>query len=239
MKFRFLLTSLLALALISTAFAQEDGEESSRSRELVDAKDFGRKLGRAKKDHMIEVGFMGGMSNTLYAYSVAYTAIVFDGIAAVTFPITVMQTSHLPEGGDNQMVLSNGENMLIGVGAKVRMYVNQIDEGLFYGGGGRIFHITSEYNRMPKSEGAKNWHYKFTYQNFTPLGEIGWQYKFRPEFGCIASGELGYQFTTYDELTNLDAGGALDNPKGDPGRTPLFGRTMVHWTINASIFYAF
>ena len=227
--------------------AAED-RRAQKDKEFVNAKDFGRKLGRAKKDNMIEAGFSGGLANKLWAYDIAYTRVVFDGVAAVTFPITVWQTKDLPESTTDQN-MRDGKNLLIGVGAKVRYFHNQIDEGLFYGLGGKIFHIITEYERQ--KQGTNVWYSnKFSYQNFIPTSEVGYLYKFMPEFGVLASAELGVKFSTYDELNN-EVGGeqakgpeattADKNPKGDPGRTPVFGDGSQWWyyTINVNLLYAF
>lgn len=220
-------------------------EDRKAAKEYVSAKEFGRKLGRAKKDNMIEAGFSGGLANKLWAYDIAYTRVVFDGVAAVTFPITVWQTKDLPESTTDQN-MRDGKNLLIGVGAKVRYFHNQIDEGLFYGLGGKIFHIITEYERQ--KQGTNVWYSnKFSYQNFIPTSEVGYLYKFMPEFGVLASAELGVKFSTYDELNN-DLGGdnaigssTVKNPKGDPGRTPVFGDGSQWWyyTINVNLVYAF
>ena len=219
-------------------------EDRKAAKEYVDAKEFGRKLGRAKKDNMIEAGFSGGLANKLWAYDVAYTRVVFDGIAAVTFPVTVWKTDHLPESTTDQK-MRNGKNLLVGGGAKVRLFHNEIDEGLFYGLGGKIYLIWTEYERQ--MQGTDTWFgYKFFYQNFIPTSEIGYLYKFTPEFGVLASAELGIKFSTYDELNNEIGGenaaqGAGKNPKGDPGRTPVFGDGSQWWyyTVNVNLVYAF
>lgn len=220
-------------------------EDRKAAKEYVSAKEFGRKLGRAKKDNMIEAGFSGGLANKLWAYDVAYTRVVFDGIAAVTFPVTVWKTDHLPESTTKQK-MRNGKNLLVGGGAKVRLFHNEIDEGLFYGLGGKIYLIWTEYERQ--MQGSDVWFgYKFFYQNFIPTSEIGYLYKFTPEFGILASAELGIKFSTYDEL-NKDLGGdnaigssTVKNPKGDPGRTPVFGDGSQWWyyTVNVNLVYAF
>ncbi len=231
------LSMLLPMLLLLPATTVAARKPSSSNPDLIGAEEFGRKLGRAKKDNLIEAGFMGGMSNAFWGYSVGYTRIVFDGLGAITMPLTYMTTNQIPNSKTTQ-VMTNSKNTLIGAGMKFRTYAEEIDEGFFYGGGGRIFLITSEYDRQLGGT-TTSAHFKFVYQNFIPLAEVGWQQKFTPDFGGIVSLEGGWQFTTYTDLANQVGEDDGFPPMGDPGRTPVYGETMYYYTINAQLFYAF
>lgn len=221
---RKLLFFVLVIGL-SSLFAekmQENGEE--------------HRLGRAKLDDVFELNFMGGLANKLYAYSVAYTRIVNSGRAEVTIPMTLWKDALSPEDTSGTAKISNSSNTLFAIGLKYRVIPSRSGEGLFYGGGIRINYIITQYQRDIPGSGLKD--FQFVYPNFIPLAEIGFKENLATEWGYKVSAEGGWIFSDYDNLNNLK-GNETGTPKGDPGRTPVYGKTQAFWTVNVGIFYAF
>ena len=221
-------TIVIIASLSGAAFAQK---------KYIGASEFGQKLGRAKKDHHLEVNvYAGAFGFKHVGYSIAYGYVYNDGLGEVNIPFSYQPFGQPPTPANGTMVYFNPSNVVIGSGLKIRKFKNEIDEGLFYGGGLRIWHIITKYERLKNKIPTA---YEFSYQNWSPLTEIGYTQKFSTTIGANYSIELGGSFSTYDDLTeNINTDTAEDVP-GDPGHTPAFDYTGVYYALNMGIFYSF
>lgn len=207
----------------------------SQSR-FVKSEDFGQKLGRAKKDHHIEANlFAGPFAFKYIGYSIAYGYIFDEGLGEVNIPFSIQPFGFAPTNETGKDYI-DPSNLVIGTGLKIRKFKDQIDEGLFYGGGLRVWHIITKYDRDTGQDEPVE--FEFSYQNWSPLGEIGYTQKFSTEWGANYSLELGGSFSTYEELAENTSDDKTDNP-GDPGHTPAFDYTGLYYAVNVGAFYSF
>lgn len=198
----------------------------SQSR-FVKSEDFGQKLGRAKKDHHIEANLFAGFANKLIGYSIAYGYIVDDGLAEINIPITYMVASELPNDANGSAQWDESKppsNTLISIAVKYRRFKDQIDEGLFYGGGLRLWYIDETYSRVINGNSIE---YNETFQVWSPISEVGYTYKVSTDFGINSSLEVGGAFSTFPD------------PPNDPGRESVWSTTGLYYGINIGGFYAF
>lgn len=223
--------------LTSCAIVAGMATTSAAQGKFVKAEDFGQKLGRAKKDHHIEANILAGPFAFKYiGYSLAYGYIYNDGIGEINVPFSIQSFGNAPTPVSGTQAYSDVSNLVIGTGLKIRRFNNEIDEGMFVGGGLRIWHIMTSYSRSFKNEPTK---FEFSFQNWSPLAEVGYTQKFTTNFGANYSMELGGSFSTYEPLIeNTNEQTNVDNP-GDPGHTPAFDYTGVYYAINIGAFYAF
>lgn len=211
--------------LTSCAIVAGMATTSAAQGKFVKAEDFGQKLGRAKKDHHIEANIMGGYALRHVGYSIAYSFIVNDGLGEVNIPVTYQVDGSLPKDNNGSAVfIGKGENTLASLAVKYRKFKDEIDEGLFYGGGLRIWHITGKYQRDINGTTTD---FSDTFQAWNPLAEIGYTYKVSTEFGLVSSMELGGSFSTFP------------NPPNDPGRESVWSHTGVFMNVNLGAFWAF
>lgn len=212
-----LITAFVLIAIISS--------QSLAARKYVRAQEFGQKLGRAKKDHHIEANLFGGFANKFIGYSLAYGYIVNDGLGEVNIPITYMPKSEQPNTTNTVIWGSEPfKQTLMSIAIKYRKFRNEIDEGLFYGGGLRVWHITDAYQRIKNGEPDD---YKDSFQVWNPLAEVGYTNKLSTDFGINTSLEFGGAFSTFP------------NPPNDPGRESVWSLTGAYYSLNLGAFYAF
>jgi hypothetical protein len=198
-----------------------------------------RQLGRAKKKHNFGLNTMGGLSNSLLAYSISYGKIINAGESEFTLTLTYWETSDKPvENGSSKSILQviDSKNVLLGFGVKYGSFFINLDEGFYYGGGLRVNLWETSYTRTNPKKPQKV-KYRFQYQNIIPLLEIGYKYKFSVDWGLNFSAEGGWSLSTFDEANNLEAKGAITNvPPGDDERHPLFSENTYFWTVNIGVF---
>lgn len=213
-----LISAILLTAIVST--------NSFAAGKYVKPQEFGQKLGRAKKDHHLEANLFGGFANKFIGYSIAYGYIVSDGLGEVNIPITYMPKSEQPNTTNKGVIWGSEpfEQTLMSIAIKYRKFRDQIDEGLFYGGGLRVWHITDSYQRLingtPKD-------YEDNFQVWNPLAEVGFTHKLSTDMGINTSLEFGGSFSTFP------------NPPNDPGRESVWSITGVYYSLNLGVFYAF
>lgn len=219
----------------------------SFAEEMYDADSFGNlSLGRAKKDNVIGFDVSPGLFNQLPLYNLTYSRIVEGGKGEISFSTTYNNwlkgpySEHTVE--DGQKKLQQNSFLLLGGGLKYRVFDAGIEEGLFYGVGGRILLWWWKYAKpVLKSKtvpsGLKE--EVVFFQTFIPHGELGYLQPLDVNWSILGSAELGFALSTFEPLEygnekndNIYGNQQDENGKVIPGK-------MLFWTINLGVRYAF
>lgn len=230
-----LIGSTLLLAFGASCFAQD----------TYSAKDFkalsGNKIGRAKNDNVIEITYSPGVVNDFLVGTLAYNRIVGNGIGEVSIPLSVTQFKDKEmkkaDGTTDSLAMFGPKYTGIGSGIKYRNFPNGLEEGMFYGGGLRVYHWIWEYQKLSSTSSTPK-SLKRQFQTFAPLTELGFIKKFSPQASFVISGELGVALHTLDvlEIGNEKAGTPFNQKDSLNKLDPL---KLVFYTANAGFRFGF
>lgn len=206
----------------------------SFAEEMYDADSFGKlSLGRAKKDNVIGFDVSPGLFNQLPLYNLTYARIVEGGKGEVSFSATYNNWLK----GPYQEHLINGEKklqqnsyVLLGGGIKYRQFHKGLEEGIFYGVGGKIMLWWWKFGKPIANDELKEDIVFF--QTFIPHGELGYLHPLNVNWSIVSSGELGFALSTFEPLEFGNE--REDNIYGDTS-----GKNALYWTINLGLRYAF
>lgn len=214
--------------------------------DMYDADSFGKlSLGRAKKDNVIGFDVSPGLFNQLPLYNLTYSRIVEGGKGEVSFSTTYNNwlkgpySEHVVEQG--AVKLQQNSFLLLGGGIKYRVFDAGLEEGLFYGVGGRILLWWWKYGKpvllSKESSGLKE--EVVFFQTFIPHAELGYLKPIDVNWSFLVSAELGFALSTFEPLEHGDE--KADNIYGNQKKQDGFvdPAKMFYWTLNLGIRYAF
>jgi hypothetical protein len=196
-------SSLSVIIAMCSTIAWGQAEEGSASGGFVSAQDFREKveskLGRAKNNNAIEINYNPSNYFGYTAYSVSLNRVVGDGAGEVLFPFTYNQVKEADqfraEPGGAVLEASNQKYLIYGAGLKYRTFSNQIEEGLFYGGGLKFYHFVWNYTKN-KASGPED--YSRGFQAFAPQFDLGYLLAMGKSSQLVFGLEAGGVLNTFD-----------------------------------------
>lgn len=221
------LTLPLAFVLAAqTAFSAPLDQSEDDNVDPLEFKNY--EIGDSRHSQSIEVNFGGGLANSIFYPSIAWNKIFWGGAGEIHIPF-VYWVAHTEPTSESGAEFADPSHTLIGSGLQIRYFKNNVDQGLFWGGGIKINYWDISYNRIKQNQLDPKVPTSETSWNIIPLVETGYLYPIEQvrDLYAQASGEIGWNLVQ-DSYEEQETRGELP-----------FSKTSFYWTIQAGLSYAF